>query len=357
MSEDDSTSVLPPPAAVPDGSVRAAQPRLQSNTLLSVVIPCFDEEDVLPRLFERLQKVAVDWGCAYEVILVDDGSRDRTWEILCELHAKDSRWKLVRLGRNFGHQIALRAGLEAARGNVVAVLDADLQDPPEVLAPMLRLWSEGNDVVVGVRRRRKEGAFKRSLYFLFYRIYARVADLAMPLDAGDFCVMDRSVVEIIREMDESRPFIRGLRSYAGFRQTTLPYDRAAREVGVTKYSYLRLFGLAADGILSNSRVPLHIATVLGAIVSLVAFLGMVLVFWIRIFPSTAERMGFEVAPTGTATIIISVLFLGGVQLLCLGIIGAYIGRIYENVMRRPLWTVRETVGIPLSDATKFRLGR
>lgn len=355
MEPKDAKAVVAAPV-IPDSGLISTQARLHSNTLLSIVIPCFNEEDVLPQLFERLQKVAVDWGCTHEVILVDDGSRDRTWEILRELHAKDPRWKLVRLGRNFGHQIALRAGLEAARGNVVAVLDADLQDPPEVVSRMLRLWGEGNDVVVGVRRRRKEGPIKRSLYYLFYRIYARVADLAMPLDAGDFCVMDRAIVEIIRSMDESRPFIRGLRSYAGFRQTTFPYDRAARAMGQTKYSYMRLFGLAADGILSNSRVPLHVATVLGAIVSLVAFLGMLLVFWIRLFPQAAEYMGFEIAPTGTATIIISVLFLGGVQLLCLGVVGAYIGRIYENVMRRPLWTIRETVGLPLSDAVPPREG-
>ncbi len=195
--------------------------------------------------------------------------------------------------------------------------------------------------------KRKEGPIKRTLYFAFYRFLSVIAELRMPLDAGDFCVMDRAVVDVINQTAESRPFIRGLRSWVGFRQSLFPYERAARQAGKTKYSYWKLMKLAADGILSNSRMPLHLATVFGAIVSVVAFLGVILTLSIRMFPAFFRSMGVKYVP-GTASIIISLLFVGGVQLLCLGIIGAYVGRIHENVMRRPLWSVRQTLGIERS---------
>ena len=318
---------------------------LGDGDLISIVIPCLNEEAVLEELYARITAEAGRWIAPYEVIVVDDGSTDRTWSMMSDFHQRDSRWKGVRLGRNFGHQLALRAGLQAAQGRVVAVLDADLQDPPEVLGDMLAKWREGYDVVVGVRQRRKEGPLKRAAYYCFYRLLAMIADLRLPLDAGDFCVMDRSVVEAIQLMPESRPFIRGLRSWVGHPQISLPYDRAARHAGEAKYTYRKLFKLAADGVLSNSRVPLHFATVFGAFVSLFAFLMALLVLMIRLFPDTAASWGLRYVP-GTASTIISILFMGGVQLLCLGIIGAYLGRIHENVMHRPLWTVRGQLGLP-----------
>lgn len=337
-----------------DGDRGASPPGVgRRASFVSIVIPCFDEEEVLPELFRRVQAVAAALECEYEVVVVDDGSRDKTWSLLCDIHQRDRRWKLVRLGRNFGHQIALRAGLQSAEGDVVAVIDADLQDPPEVLLEMIRKWAEGYDVVVGIRQRRKEGPVKRLLYYLFYRVFSVLAELEMQLDAGDFCVMDRRVVACIRDMHESRPFIRGLRSYVGFRQTAIPYERMARGAGKTKYSYLKLFGLAADGILSNSRVPLHFATVFGAVVAVAAFLAALLVLCVRIFPETARQVGMPYVP-GTASTIIAVLFMGGVQLFCFGILGAYLGRIHENVMRRPLWTVRETLGLHVDDAGGVR---
>jgi dolichol-phosphate mannosyltransferase len=311
---------------------------------VSVVIPCLNEMEVLGTLYDRLQAEVQQWADDYEVILIDDGSTDQTWSIIQSIHARNPRWKGIRLGRNFGHQLALRAGLQATTGDVVAVLDADLQDPPKVAGQMIDQWRDGFDVVVGVRRQRKEGPLKRSLYFSFYRLLSLIAELDLPLDAGDFCVMDRSVVDVIMQMHESRPFIRGLRSWVGFKQALFPYERAARQAGQTKYSYWKLMKLAADGILSNSRMPLHFATVFGAIVSVAAFLGAVLTLAIRMAPATFKRWGVEYVP-GTASVIISLLFIGGVQLLCLGIIGAYVGRIHENVMRRPLWSVRQTLGI------------
>jgi dolichol-phosphate mannosyltransferase len=303
-----------------------------------------NEEEVLETLYQRVTDTLSRLAITYEVIVIDDGSTDRTWAIFREIHQRDPRWKGLQLGRNFGHQIALRAGLEVTTGDVVGIIDADLQDPPEILGEMLKRWQEGDDVVVGVRRRRKEGPFKRSMYFLFYRVLSLLAELRLPLDAGDFCVMDGSVVSVIRQMPERRPFIRGLRSYVGFRQSLFPYERAARHAGTTKYSYWKLLKLAADGILSNSRAPLHFATLLGAAAALVAFFAAILTLSIGLFPAIFARLGIHYVQ-GTASIIIAVLFMGGIQLMCLGIIGAYLGRIHENVMQRPNWSVRSVVGL------------
>jgi dolichol-phosphate mannosyltransferase len=326
---------------------------LRSDLVISVVIPCFNEQEILWALFERLNAAISTWGTRYEVVLVDDGSVDRTWSIIEQIHHRDPHWKGLRLGRNFGHQLALRAGLQFATGDIVAVVDADLQDPPELIKEMLGRWEQGFDVVVGVRCRRKEGFFKKSMYLLFYRVLAMMADLELPLDAGDFCLMDRRVVDVIRLMPESRPFIRGLRSWVGFQQTLFPYDRAARLAGETKYSYWRLFQLATDGIVSNSRMPLHFATLFGAVVSIVAFVGALLTFLIGLFPEFFKSLGVSYVQ-GTASVIISVLFVGGVQLLCLGIIGAYLGRIHENVLHRPLWSIRQVLGM---ENTKDILGQ
>lgn len=331
-----------------DSKARAIGP----DTLVSVVIPCCNEEAVLPELYRRLSAVAEAWGAPYEVILVDDGSTDRTWDLLLAFHERDSRWKCVRFGRNFGHQTALRAGLHATQGDLVAVLDADLQDPPEILDQFFRRWEAGYDVIYGVRQQRKEGVVLRAAYHAFYRILAFLAEMEVPLEAGDFSVMDRRVVEILKRMPERKPFLRGLRSWVGFRQCPLPYERKHRAAGVTKYNFKRLFGLAIDGILSSSIVPLRLATLFGALVSVVAFVGAVFTLLLRLFPGFF--WGLHAVP-GTASIVICVLFIGGVQLLCLGICGEYLGRIYDNVKGRPFWTVRETVGV--ADPTPGPRGR
>ena len=319
--------------------------RLDAGTTVSVVIPCFNEEAVLPLLFERLSQTAAEWPADYEVILIDDGSRDGTWQWIREFHRRDPRWKSIRLARNFGHQTALRVGLQASRGDLVVVLDADLQDPPEVLPRFFEKWAEGFDVIYGVRRDRKEGVVKRSAYFWFYRVLSLLADQNIPLDAGDFSVMDRRVVEVLKRMPERKPFIRGLRSWVGFRQIAVPYDRQHRAAGETKYSMRRLVGLAADGILSSSVVPLRAATWLGAIVSVVAFLGGIFTLLIGLFPRFFAQWGIE-RVEGTVSVLVAILFLGGVQLLFLGVLGEYIGRIYENAKGRPLCTIYETLGLP-----------
>jgi dolichol-phosphate mannosyltransferase len=326
-------------------TVACSKRPLAPQTLISVIVPCYNEEEVLPELYDRLSREAQGWGTDYEVILVDDGSVDRTWDIINELHAADPRWKAIRLGRNFGHQTALRAGLHAVRGNAVAILDADLQDPPEVLRDFLLKWSQGYDVVYGVRTKRKEGLLQRSAYHLFYRLLAFLAEMDVPLEAGDFSLMDRRVVEILKRMQERKPYLRGLRSWVGYRQYAFEYERQHRAAGRTKYNFKRLFGLAIDGILSTSIVPLRLATLLGATVSCVAFLGAVFTLALKLFPGAFRWLGMEAIP-GTATVVISVLFIGGVQLLCLGIFGEYLGRIFENVKARPLWTVGETLGVP-----------
>ena len=315
---------------------------------LSIIVPCYDEQDVLPELFARLASVAASWGMDYEVICVDDGSRDRTWEMLKDQNQKDPHWCCLSFARNFGHQTAVSAGLFYAAGDAAVVIDADLEDPPEQIARFLEKWREGYDVVYGIRQKRKVGWFKRLCYWTFYRLMARLVAFEIPLDTGDFCLISRRVLDTINAMPERNRFVRGLRAWSGFRQTGVAYERAARFAGEPKYSFKKLVKLAMDGLFSFSKVPLRVATYLGLSVSAVAFLGVLFTFAQKIFASEFARIGL--APgAGFPTIVISVLFLGGVQLICLGILGEYIGRIYEEVKGRPLWILRDSAGIAVGD--------
>jgi dolichol-phosphate mannosyltransferase len=311
---------------------------------ISVIIPCFNEEAVLPRLFDRLGAVAATWNSDCEIICVDDGSHDRTWEILKAQHAKDPRWRSLSFARNFGHQTAVSAGLHFATGDAVVVIDADLQDPPEEISRLLEKWREGFDVVYAVRQKRKEGWLKKLCYWGFYRLMARLVPFEIPLDSGDFCLMSRRVVATINAMPERNRFVRGLRAWSGFRQIGIPYERAARAAGEPKYNLRKLLKLAADGLFSFSALPLRLAMHLGLWVSALAFLGAVFTLAQKLFAAQFAKIGL--APSaGFPTIVISVLFLGGVQLICLGILGEYIGRIYEEVKGRPLWILRDSAGI------------
>jgi len=228
--------------------------------MISVVVPCYNEEAVLPELRERLTAAAEAWDDTYEIIAVDDGSRDRTFELLAEYHASDPRWKAIRFARNFGHQTAVSAGICHAAGDCVIVIDADLQDPPEQLHRFIAKWREGYEVVYGVRRKRKEGVLKRACYKMFYRLLGRCAQIEIPHDAGDFCAMDRAVVDLLNAMPERNRFVRGLRSWIGFRQVGLEYERDARAAGKTKYTPAKLVRLALDGLVSFSAAPLRLAT-------------------------------------------------------------------------------------------------
>ena len=297
-----------------------------------MVLPVYNEEENLPVLYDRLSAVLKATGLEYELIFVDDGSHDRSLEQLHRLASSDPRMNIVELARNFGHQVAISAGLDYARGRGVIVMDADLQDPPEVLPQFIAKWQEGHDVVYAIRERRKEGWLKRTAYRLFYRLLRRVANIEIPLDAGDFCIMSRRVVDLLVAMPERNRFVRGIRSWVGLDQVGLAYERQARYAGRPRYSFLGLLYLALDGLVSFSYVPLRIITVLGLSVSVVSILTAIFYF--------VKKLLVGLTPPGFATLIVAILFLAGVQLVTIGVIGEYVGRIFEEVKRRPLYIVR-----------------
>lgn len=304
----------------------------QTGLDLSVIIPVYNEVENIAALHGRLVRVLEDQRLEFEIIFVDDGSNDGSVEGLNDLEKSDGRVRVIELARNFGHQVAITAGLDFARGKVIAVMDADLQDPPEVLPSFIAKWREGNDVVYAVREQRKEGWFKRTSYKLFYRLLKRVASIDIPLDAGDFCVMDRRVVELLKSMPERTRFIRGIRSWIGLRQVGLPFERAARHAGQSKYSVGRLMILALDGLVSFSFVPLRVITGLGITVSMLSMVMAVFFF--------VKKLLYGLTPPGFATLIVSIFFLAGIQLITLGVIGEYVGRIFEETKRRPLYILR-----------------
>jgi len=311
--------------------------------MISIVIPCYNEREVLPQLHTRLAAVAEGWNEPFEVVLVDDGSKDGSWEIFHDIHQRDPRWKVIRLARNFGHQTAISAGIHYAHGDCVIIMDADLQDPPEELHRFIAKWREGYEVVYAIRATRKENLFKRISYRAFYRILRALADIEIPLDSGDFCLMDRKVVNLLKAMPERNRFVRGLRSWVGFRQIGLEYQRGARAAGEVKYTFRKLVKLALDGVVSFSTTPLKVATYFGFIVSFFAVFGVVFTIIQRLYAEWFAQRGFPYVP-GYSPTIIAVLFLGGVQLISLGIIGEYLGRIYEEVKGRPPWTVQAMLG-------------
>ena len=306
--------------------------------LLSVVVPCYNEEQVLTETHRRLTAVLERLeDLDYELLYVDDGSRDRTALLLQQIQSSDPRVRVVRFSRNFGHQIAVTAGVEHASGDAVVLIDADLQDPPEVILEMVARWREGFHVAYGVRTDRPgETAFKLATAKAFYRLINRMSDTEIPLDTGDFRLMDRKVVEALQSMPERDRFVRGMVSWVGFRQIAVPYQRAPRLAGESKYPLFKMLRFALDGIASFSVVPLKMATMMGFVVSGLALLGIVYALVLRLFTS--------VWVTGWTAIFIVVLFMGGVQLISLGLLGEYIGRIYGEVKRRPLYLVQESLG-------------
>ena len=301
-----------------------------------VVIPIFNEEETLDALFERLSTSLVAMGEEFEVIFVNDGSRDGSERMLRKFHERDPRFRSIHFSRNFGHQTAITCGLDHARGQAVVAMDGDLQDPPEVLEGMIARWREGYDVVYAVRQKRKEGVFKRGAYKAFYWLLRRVSYLDIPLDSGDFSLIDRRVIDILKEMPERNRFVRGLRTWAGFRQVGYEYAREARFAGESKYNLGKLMKLAFDGLVSYSYVPLRLVSNVGLLVSAVALGYMGYLLLARLFGGTPIA--------GWTSTVVIVLFLGGVQLLSLGVIGEYIGRIFEEVKHRPHYVVRERIG-------------
>jgi polyisoprenyl-phosphate glycosyltransferase len=312
---------------------------------ISVIIPCFNEEATLPRLFDRLAAVASTWNADHEIICVDDGSRDQTWEILKSQNAQDPRWHGLSFARNFGHQTAVSAGLHFATGDCAVVIDADLQDPPEEISRLLEKWREGFEVVFATRKKRQDPLLKKILAWGFYRLLQKMTPLPMARDAGDFCLLDKKVVAIMNSLPERSRYLRGLRTWCGFRQTSVEFDRCERANGVAQYTFRKSLRLAMDGMFSFSTMPLRLATWLGLVVSACAFFGAIFTFCEKVFADTFARFGFTPGPHGIPTMVISILFLGGVQLICLGILGEYIGRIYEEVKGRPLWILRDSAGL------------
>lgn len=309
-----------------------------SSPLLSIVVPIKDEIETLPELTRRLTEVLVGDLSDAEVVFVDDGSGDGSARWIAERHDLDPRMKLVRLSRNFGHQAAVTAGLEHAAGRVVVLMDGDLQDPPELIPTLVAKWREGHEIVHTVKTRRQESWPRRVAFRVFYRmIRALTSDTDLPLQAGVFSLLDRRVVDELGHMPERNRYLAGLRSWVGFRQTAVEYERDARWSGEPRVSVARLFRLAFDGIFSFSNLPLRLATLLGLVVSLAAFLLMATILYLRLFTDRAIL--------GWASLMTTILFLGGVILVTIGIIGEYTGRIYDEVKRRPLYVVAERVGL------------
>lgn len=312
--------------------------------MISVVIPIHNEEAVIPSLLERTIAAAEGWGEPFELVLVDDGSADRSLELLMEAARRDGRLCVVKLSRNFGHQAAISAGMRQAAGTAVMVMDGDLQDPPEELHKFIARWREGYEVVYGVRQQRKESLPMRTAYAAFYRGLHLISDIEIPLDAGDFCLMDRKVVDALNfAFPEQVRFVRGLRAYAGFRQIGVQYERHARAAGTPSYTFKGLMKLAIDGLFSFSMVPLRLASYLGFLIAIPSFLTGIYFIIMRTFGLYFLGHTPEETP-GLATLAVGLFFLSGLILIILGIMGEYLGRIYIEVKRRPLFVIDYVYG-------------
>lgn len=314
-----------------------------SRTLssISVVVPVYGSEGILPSTHERLSRVLEGLGpaCDYEIVFVNDGSPDDAADVLRRIAGVDPRVKVLSLSRNFGHQVAITAGLDVARGDAVVIIDDDLQDPPEVIEEMVALWREGNQVVYGVRSRRKgEGTLKRATAAVFYRVLQRLSDTPLPLDSGDFRLLDRVVVDAIKQMREESRYMRGMVSWVGFRQAALPYVREPRHSGVGNYDFRRLMRLALDGILSFSSKPLLVSTQFGFFVTVVSGLAALYLIGERLFGNAPSVPGWT-------SVVVAVLFMGGVQLMSIGVLGVYLGRVFYETKQRPLYLVAERLNL------------
>ena len=326
-----SPSVTREDFSIPTGKRSVSQARI------SVVVPVLNEEALLPELRRRLTSTLGDVNPDFEVIFVDDGSTDGTPALMDQIHDEDRRFKCVHLSRNFGHQAAVTAGLQYATGDLTCVIDADLQDPPELLRSFFVEWEKGNDVVYAVRRERKEHWIKVALYKLFYRMHARLSSVPMPLDAGDFCLLSREVLDEMNRLPEKERFVRGLRAWIGFKQIGVEYNRDARLTGQSKYSFLALVRLAMNGIVSFSDKPLLYVMVFGLLISAVAFL---LAVYLVVF----KLVGGGVI-TGYASLMAGLLFLSGMQLVAMGVVGIYLSKIFQEVKARPTYILRSLRGL------------
>jgi len=308
-----------------------------SHIVYSIVAPVFNEEETLPHFYERIVQVMEQVGEPFELLLVNDGSRDNSFRIMQELHSRDPRVHAIDFSRNFGHQVAISAGLDYAQGRAVVVIDSDLQDPPEVIPQLIERWKEGAEVVYAQRNKRVgETRFKLFTASAFYRLIGSITSVNIPRNVGDFRLMDRAVVDTLIKMREHHRFMRGLSAWVGFRQEAVLYDRHERFAGTTKYPLMKMIRFSLDAITSFSHLPLQLATSLGFVLAGISLIGIVIAIILRLVTG---------AIVGQASTLILVLFLGGIQLIFLGIIGEYLGRIYDEVRARPLYIVHHTLGI------------
>lgn len=304
----------------------------------SFIVPIYNEEETLAELYRRVSAVMARMDGPVELVLINDGSRDRSLQLIRDMHHLDQRVCYLSFARNFGHQIAVTAGLNFVRGQVIIILDADLQDPPELIPDMIEKWRQGYQVVYAQRsQRHKESWFKRFTAYFFYRLLKRLADVDIPTDTGDFCLMDRQVVDVFNAMPERNRYLRGLRTWVGFQQTAIRFERDPRFAGEVKYTFAKSLALAVNGLVSFSKVPLRISTYVGLLAAVAAILMALLVLYWRIFVPHSPLTGFTI-------ILVAVFFLGAVQLVSIGILGEYVGRIYEEVKGRPLYTLAEVGG-------------
>ncbi len=310
------------------------------NKLISIVVPCYNEQEVFAETYKRLTETFMQLDSAkydYEIIFVNDGSKDNTLDLIREKIKSDAHVRGINFSRNFGHQIAITAGLDNCKGDAAVVIDADLQDPPHIILEMIKKWEEGYDVIFGKRvERAGESAFKLLTAKWFYRFINRLSDVDIPLDTGDFRLMDRNALDQFLSMRESYRFVRGMVAWIGFNQTFVEYDRESRFAGTTKYPLKKMLRLASDAILSFSNTPLKVATFVGFITSFAAFVGIVYALIMRIFIKDYVE--------GWTLLMISILLIGGIILLVLGIIGEYVGRIYGEIKRRPLYIIKDKIG-------------
>lgn len=320
--------------------------------MISVVVPAFNEEAGIYPLYDRLTTAAQTWREDYEIILVDDGSRDGTFEICQGIAALDSRFRILSFSRNFGHQAAVSAGLQYCSGDVAAVMDADLQDPPEELLRFIDKCRQGFDVVYAIRTKRKESLWKRTCYFAYYRLLKRLAALDIPLDAGDFCVMTRPVLDALNALPERNRFVRGLRTWVGYRQTGLAYERQPRHTGKAKYTFSRLLRLAMDGIVNFSYKPLQLVMIFGLVIGLLTLLAAAAVA--LLFLTNTTILGYNPRQVrGWTSLILTLCLLSGVQLISLGFIGEYLGRLFEEVKGRPAFIVRKMINFERASSNHF----
>jgi glycosyltransferase involved in cell wall biosynthesis len=303
----------------------------------SIVIPIFNEEESLPALVKRLREVMAQLDGPCEVVLVDDGSRDASYRMMTEVNVEDPRFKIIQFSRNFGHQIAITAGMDAAQGQAVIVMDADLQDPPEVILEMAAKWQEGYEVVYAVRERREgETVFKRTSATIFYGVQRRLAEIDQPVQVGDFRLVDRKALDAFLQMRERNRYVRGMFSWVGFRQTAVPYTRASREAGKTHYSMRKMVRLALDGFVGFSTAPLRLSLTAGLLLALGAFLYGIIAIVLKLAGLPFVH--------GYDSLLVTITFFSGVQLIVIGMVGQYVARIYDEARARPLYLVQDARG-------------